>query len=97
MDRIRIVIGDEIELKHRCEELEVGSGDSGESPIDCDALTETGSGNGGTADGEQPLISSPDADFEFIGETVVDKKKISSSARLGMLWCSLIVRSGQSV
>ncbi|XP_041368886.1 laminin subunit alpha-2-like isoform X2 [Gigantopelta aegis] len=82
LDRIRLAIDDETELRQRCEELDVGSGDSGESPIDCDTLIEEGSGSDSKTDGDKTIISNPDTDFEFVGETIVDKKKISSSARL---------------
>lgn len=44
LDRIRLAINDEDELRRRCEELEMGSGDDSDvTPIDCDDYVDVGS------------------------------------------------------
>ncbi|XP_067657344.1 uncharacterized protein [Haliotis asinina] len=55
LDRIRLAINDEGELRRRCEELEMGSGDDSDTtPIDCDEYIDAGSAD----------TSSPDPDGE---------------------------------
>ncbi|XP_071089581.1 uncharacterized protein [Haliotis cracherodii] len=77
LDRIRLAINDEDELRRRCEELEMGSGDDSDvTPIDCDDYVDVGSAL------ETALTSTdPDADgSDFVFDEDKLPKRIPDKA-----------------